>query len=58
MLMFDDAEERRNVEAYEALLHIFEMIHIDNLKVLKAIIYAKDDLQPLFDGGSKRRVCT
>ncbi|XP_057491143.1 protein SIEVE ELEMENT OCCLUSION B-like [Actinidia eriantha] len=49
-------EEKRNVEAYEALLHIFEMIHIDNLKVLKAIIYAKDDLQPLFDGGSKRRV--
>ncbi|PSS30187.1 Protein SIEVE ELEMENT OCCLUSION B like [Actinidia chinensis var. chinensis] len=49
-------EEKRNIEAYEALLHIFDMIHIDNLKVLKAIIYAKDDLQPLFDGGSKRRV--
>ncbi|XP_057491065.1 protein SIEVE ELEMENT OCCLUSION B-like [Actinidia eriantha] len=49
-------EEKRNIEAYEALLHIFEMIHIDNLKVLKAIIYAKDDLQPLYDGGSKRRV--
>ncbi|PSR87537.1 Protein SIEVE ELEMENT OCCLUSION B like [Actinidia chinensis var. chinensis] len=49
-------EEKRNVEAYEALLHIFEMIHIDNMKVLKAIIYAKDDLQPLFDGSTKRRV--
>ncbi|GFY87291.1 sieve element occlusion amino-terminus protein [Actinidia rufa] len=54
--MGHECREKRNIEAYEALLHIFEMIHIDNLKVLKAIIYAKDDLQPLFDGGSKRRV--
>ncbi|KAA8530163.1 hypothetical protein F0562_004872 [Nyssa sinensis] len=49
-------EEKRNVEAYEALRNIFDMIHIDNMKVLKTLIYAKDDLQPLLDGGSKKRV--
>jgi hypothetical protein len=32
------------------------MIHIDNMKVLKALIYAKDDIQPLIDGSSKKRV--
>ncbi|KAA8529235.1 hypothetical protein F0562_033966 [Nyssa sinensis] len=49
-------EEKRNVEAYESLLRIFEMTHIDNMKVLKSLIYPKDDLLPLFDGASKRRV--
>uniref|UniRef100_A0A5B7A0L9 Sieve element occlusion N-terminal domain-containing protein n=1 Tax=Davidia involucrata TaxID=16924 RepID=A0A5B7A0L9_DAVIN len=49
-------EDKRNVEAYESLRRIFEMIHIDNMKVLKSLIYAKDDLQPLLDGASKRRV--
>ncbi|THF97047.1 protein SIEVE ELEMENT OCCLUSION B-like [Camellia sinensis] len=49
-------EDRRSIEAYEALLRVFDMIHIDNMKVLRMLIYAKDDLQPLFDGSSKRRV--
>ncbi|KAI8541393.1 hypothetical protein RHMOL_Rhmol08G0056700 [Rhododendron molle] len=49
-------EEKRNNEAYEALQRMFEMIHIDNMKVLKALIYARDDQLPLFDGASKRRV--
>ncbi|CAL5370186.1 unnamed protein product [Camellia sinensis] len=48
-------EEKKNVEAYEALLHIFEMVHIDNMKVLRTLIYPKDDLQPLFDGSTKIR---
>ncbi|KAG5534790.1 hypothetical protein RHGRI_022787 [Rhododendron griersonianum] len=49
-------EEKRNKESYEALLHIFEMIHIDNMKILKALINPRDDQLPLFDGSSKRRV--
>ncbi|XP_059640295.1 protein SIEVE ELEMENT OCCLUSION B-like [Cornus florida] len=49
-------EDKRDVEAYDALQHIFEMIHIDNMKVLKSLIYAKDDQPPLLDGASKRRV--
>ncbi|KAI8541390.1 hypothetical protein RHMOL_Rhmol08G0056600 [Rhododendron molle] len=49
-------EEKRNNESYEALLHIFEMIHIDNMRVLKALINPRDDQLPLFDGSSKKRV--
>uniref|UniRef100_A0A5B6ZZS7 Protein SIEVE ELEMENT OCCLUSION B-like n=1 Tax=Davidia involucrata TaxID=16924 RepID=A0A5B6ZZS7_DAVIN len=55
-LCYQHIEEKRNVEAYDSLLHVFDMIHIDNMKVLRTLIYPKDDLQPLFDGASKRRV--
>ncbi|CAK7328183.1 unnamed protein product [Dovyalis caffra] len=46
-------DEKRNVEDFQMLLNLFEMIHIDNMKILKALIYAKDDMQPLLDGTSK-----
>jgi hypothetical protein len=35
---------------------LFEMVHIDNMKVLKALIFPKDDVQLLFDGSTKRWV--
>ena len=54
--MLFDADEKRNVETFQMLKNLFEMIHIDNMKVLKALIYAKDDIQPLIDGSSKKRV--
>ena len=54
--MVFDADEKRNVESFEMLKNLFEKIHIDNMKVLKALIYAKDDIQPLIDGSSKKRV--
>lgn len=50
------ADERRHIEAYHLLVRLFEIIHIDNMKILKALIYSKDDL-PLVDGLSKKRVC-
>jgi hypothetical protein len=34
----------------------FEMTHLDNMKVLKALICPRDDVQPLVDGSTKRRV--
>ncbi|XP_011013170.1 PREDICTED: uncharacterized protein LOC105117262 [Populus euphratica] len=49
-------DEKRNVESFQMLKNLFETIHIDNMKVLKALIYAKDDIQPLIDGSSKKRV--
>ncbi|KAF2316543.1 hypothetical protein GH714_041884 [Hevea brasiliensis] len=49
-------EEKRNVESYQMLLNLFDTIHIDNMKILKALIYAKDDIPPLLDGSTKRRV--
>ncbi|XP_065880033.1 protein SIEVE ELEMENT OCCLUSION B [Euphorbia lathyris] len=49
-------DEKRNVETYQMLLNLFDTIHIDNMKILKALIYSKDDVQPLVDGSTKRRV--
>ncbi|KAM7509859.1 hypothetical protein LguiB_008734 [Lonicera macranthoides] len=49
-------DEKREIESYKSLNKLFEMIHIDNMKILKALIYAKDDQPPLVDGSTKRRV--
>ncbi|THG00261.1 hypothetical protein TEA_026287 [Camellia sinensis var. sinensis] len=51
-----NSQEKRSLEAYETLVRLMEMIHLDNMKVLRALIYAKDDLLPLFDGSAKRTV--
>ncbi|XP_028126421.1 protein SIEVE ELEMENT OCCLUSION B-like isoform X1 [Camellia sinensis] len=55
-LCYQLVEEKRNLEACESLVRLMEMIHLDNMKVLRALSYAKDDLLPLFDGSAKRRV--
>ncbi|XP_042976815.1 protein SIEVE ELEMENT OCCLUSION B-like [Carya illinoinensis] len=49
-------EEKRDAEAFQMLVNLFEMIHINNMKPLRAIIYPRDDIQPLFDGYAKKRV--
>ncbi|KAK8502857.1 hypothetical protein V6N13_003326 [Hibiscus sabdariffa] len=51
-------DERRDVETYQMLLNLFDpnVLHIDNMRVLKALIYAKDDKLPLLDGSTKREV--
>ncbi|CAL9092511.1 unnamed protein product [Musa acuminata var. zebrina] len=47
--------EKKHIEAYQTLVRLFETVHIDNLKILRALISSKDDL-PLIDGSTKRRV--
>ncbi|XP_030544740.2 protein SIEVE ELEMENT OCCLUSION B-like [Rhodamnia argentea] len=49
-------EEKRHLEAYQTLLSLMETLHIDNMKILKALIYPKDDILPLVDGNTKKRV--
>ncbi|XP_061341850.1 protein SIEVE ELEMENT OCCLUSION B [Gastrolobium bilobum] len=49
-------ERKMDSEAYEMLHDLFSTPHLDNMKVLKALIYAKDDILPLYDGSSKKRV--
>ncbi|KAH1098206.1 hypothetical protein J1N35_015127 [Gossypium stocksii] len=48
--------DRKDIEAFETLVRLFDAIHIDNMKILKALIYAKDDQPPLWDGTTKQRV--
>ncbi|CAN1153692.1 Protein SIEVE ELEMENT OCCLUSION B [Linum perenne] len=49
-------DDRKNAEAFNMLVDLFEMTHIDNMKILKALIHAKDDLMPIVDGSTKRKV--
>ena len=55
ILLFN-AEERRDVESYQMLVELFKMIHIDNMRVLKALICPRDDVLALVDGTTKKRV--
>ncbi|XP_042496824.1 protein SIEVE ELEMENT OCCLUSION B-like [Macadamia integrifolia] len=55
-LCYQHIDEKKSIEAYTTLVRLFETIHIDNMKILKALIYAKDDMQPLLEGSTKRRV--
>ena len=62
ILLFN-AEERKHVESdqmlvkpYQMLVKLFTMIHIDNIKVLKALICPRDDVLALVDGTTKKRV--
>lgn len=52
------ADERKDVETYQMLLNLFDpsVMHIDNMRILKALIYARDDKLPLLDGSTKRHV--
>ncbi|KAH8500044.1 hypothetical protein H0E87_015327 [Populus deltoides] len=54
-LCFQHIDEKRHHEAYLTLVRLLESVHIDNMKILKALIYAKDDQLPLFDGSTKKR---
>ncbi|XP_074576161.1 protein SIEVE ELEMENT OCCLUSION B-like [Curcuma longa] len=47
--------EKKHIETYLMLVKLFESVHFDNLKILRALIHSKDDL-PLVEGSTKRRV--
>ncbi|KAK6132361.1 hypothetical protein DH2020_033882 [Rehmannia glutinosa] len=49
-------EERKQRDAYDTLVFIIEMQHIDNLKVLRALLCAKEDEPPLHGGSNKTMV--
>ncbi|XP_009767734.1 protein SIEVE ELEMENT OCCLUSION B-like [Nicotiana sylvestris] len=53
---YQKIEEKRQHDAFEALLRLLRTPHIDNMKILSILIYSKDDQLPLFDGTHKRRV--
>jgi hypothetical protein len=50
-------ERGREDESFQMLVDLFEMTHIDNMRVLRALIYSRDYLQPvLYDGSTKKMV--
>ncbi|KAK1404416.1 hypothetical protein POM88_004021 [Heracleum sosnowskyi] len=55
-ICYQHIDEKMRAAAYESLRHLFDVTHIDNMKVLRSLIYPRDDIQPLVEGSSKRRV--
>ncbi|KAK9682201.1 hypothetical protein RND81_10G057300 [Saponaria officinalis] len=50
------ADEKKHIEAYRTLFVLFETTHLDNMKILRALLSTKDDQLPLLEGSSKKRV--
>ncbi|KAL3511368.1 hypothetical protein ACH5RR_030769 [Cinchona calisaya] len=48
-------EEMSQNDAFLELILLSETPHIDNMKILRALIYGKEDQLPLYDGTQKRR---
>ncbi|GAB2220445.1 hypothetical protein Drorol1_Dr00008096 [Drosera rotundifolia] len=55
-LYYQHIDDKKYIEAYQMLVRLLDTPQIDNIKILKALIYAKDDLLPLFYGSTKKRV--
>ncbi|CAL1358234.1 unnamed protein product [Linum trigynum] len=53
---YQHIDDKKNVETFRMLVELFEMTHIDNMKILKALIHARDDPMPIVDGSTKRKV--
>lgn len=50
-----DPEEKQNEENYRTLVRLIEGTHLDNMKVLRALISTGED-QPIVHGATKTRV--
>ncbi|GMY14995.1 protein SIEVE ELEMENT OCCLUSION B-like [Fagus crenata] len=48
-------DEKRHLEYYQNLVHLFETPHLENMKILKALLNPKEDLHPLVIGSTKTR---
>ncbi|XP_027190056.1 protein SIEVE ELEMENT OCCLUSION B-like isoform X2 [Cicer arietinum] len=55
-LCYQAIDEKRHIEAFHNLIRLFETVHVDNMKIMRALIYAKDDIPPLIDGTTKLKV--
>ncbi|KAJ6430369.1 hypothetical protein OIU84_021717 [Salix udensis] len=53
-LCYQHIDEKRNIETYLTLVRLLDSVHIDNMRILKALIYAKDDQLPLIHGSTKK----
>ncbi|KAL5717881.1 hypothetical protein ACHQM5_010837 [Ranunculus cassubicifolius] len=54
-LCYAHINSKKEDEAYRRLKQLDESIHLDNTKVLRALLSSNDDVLPLFDGFSKKK---
>ncbi|KAH9618621.1 hypothetical protein KSS87_012020 [Heliosperma pusillum] len=55
-LCYQHIDEKKHAEAYDNLIRLFDLPQHDNIRILKHLIYLKDDIQPLHQGSTKTRV--
>ncbi|XP_024968829.1 protein SIEVE ELEMENT OCCLUSION B-like [Cynara cardunculus var. scolymus] len=48
--------DKKEIEFRRSFNQLFETNHIDNMKILRILINPRDNMQPLFDGSTKKRV--
>ncbi|KAL5717884.1 hypothetical protein ACHQM5_010840 [Ranunculus cassubicifolius] len=54
-LCYAHINSKKEDEAYRRLKQLDESTHLDNTKVLRALLSSNDDVLPLFDGFSKKK---
>ncbi|GMH01541.1 hypothetical protein Nepgr_003380 [Nepenthes gracilis] len=55
-LCYHHIDEKKQMEAYQILVRLFETPQLDNMKILKALITTKEDQMALIDGSTKKTV--
>ncbi|CAO2824735.1 unnamed protein product [Amaranthus hypochondriacus] len=55
-LCYQHIDEKKHIEAYHNLVRVFEISQQDNVRILRHLIYMKDDIQPLVDGSNNSQV--
>ncbi|KAJ6302282.1 hypothetical protein OIU77_016381 [Salix suchowensis] len=55
---YEHIDEKTNVESSQILTSLFEAFYIDNMKILKALTYAKDDIKPLIKNDFRSMLAT
>ncbi|KAI3722260.1 hypothetical protein L2E82_33291 [Cichorium intybus] len=48
--------DKREMDFRNSFNQLFDTIHIDNMKILKILLNPHDEMLPLFDGATKKRV--
>ncbi|KAL2932638.1 Protein SIEVE ELEMENT OCCLUSION B [Bienertia sinuspersici] len=55
-LCYQHIDEKKHIEAYHNLVRVFELPQLDNVRILRHLIYMKDDIMPLHEGSTNSNV--
>ncbi|KAK6114797.1 hypothetical protein DH2020_007066 [Rehmannia glutinosa] len=55
-ICYQAIDEKKEIDAYKSLSRLIESAHIDNMKVLKALLNTNEDMAPLIEGYTKIRI--
>ncbi|XP_021720195.1 protein SIEVE ELEMENT OCCLUSION B-like [Chenopodium quinoa] len=55
-LCYQHIDEKKHIEAYNNLVRILDLPQLDNTRILRHLIYLKDDMMPLYEKPTNSRV--